>query len=74
MPNQFRCHLGNRLFASPRHCFRPIGISNVTPTQVADARKIVDVVCVQNVYNIAHQHDDTMIDESAPLRRCSLRA
>lgn len=44
---------------------RHIGISNVTPTQVAQARKIVDVVCVQNLYNIAHQHDNAMIDELA---------
>ncbi len=44
---------------------RHIGISNVTPTQVAEARKIVDVVCVQNLYNIAHQHDNAMIDELA---------
>ncbi len=44
---------------------RHIGISNVTPTQVAEARKIVDIVCVQNLYNIAHQHDNAMIDELA---------
>ncbi|UCJ14772.1 aldo/keto reductase family oxidoreductase [Pseudomonas sp. MM211] len=44
---------------------RHIGISNVTPTQLAQARKIVNVVCVQNHYNIAHQHDNAMIDELA---------
>ncbi|NWC96310.1 MULTISPECIES: aldo/keto reductase family oxidoreductase [unclassified Pseudomonas] len=44
---------------------RHIGISNVTPTQVAEARKIVRLVCVQNLYNIAHQHDNAMIDELA---------
>ncbi|MHA6574371.1 aldo/keto reductase family oxidoreductase [Pseudomonas yamanorum] len=44
---------------------RHIGISNVTPTQVAEARKIVRFVCVQNLYNIAHQHDNAMIDELA---------
>lgn len=42
---------------------RHIGISNVTPTQVAEARKIVRFVCVQNLYNIAHQHDNAMLDE-----------
>ncbi|MDY7532103.1 aldo/keto reductase family oxidoreductase [Pseudomonas sp. Bout1] len=44
---------------------RHIGISNVTPTQVAEARKIVRFVCVQNLYNIAHQHDNAMIDALA---------
>jgi pyridoxine 4-dehydrogenase len=44
---------------------RHIGISNVTATQVAEARKMVDVVCVQNLYNIAQQHDNALIDELA---------
>ncbi|MGH8404574.1 MAG: aldo/keto reductase family oxidoreductase [Pseudomonas sp.] len=44
---------------------RHIGISNVTPTQVAEARKIVRFVCVQNLYNIAHQHDNAMLYELA---------
>jgi len=44
---------------------RHIGISNVTPTQVAEARKIVNFVCVQNLYNIVHRDDDPMIDELA---------
>lgn len=44
---------------------RHIGISNVTPTQVAEARKLVRFVCVQNLYNIAHQHDNALINELA---------
>lgn len=44
---------------------RHIGISNVTPTQVAEARKIVKLACVQNLYNIALRNDDAMIDELA---------
>ncbi|MGB3124498.1 MAG: aldo/keto reductase family oxidoreductase [Pseudomonas sp.] len=44
---------------------RHIGISNVTPTQVAEARALVNFVCVQNLYNIAHQHDNALIDELA---------
>lgn len=44
---------------------RHIGISNVTPTQVAEARTVVDFVCVQNLYNIAQQQDNAMIDELA---------
>lgn len=42
-----------------------LGLSNVTATQVAEARKIADVVCVQNEYNIAHRADDALIDALA---------
>ncbi len=42
-----------------------IGLSNVTPTQVAEARKITEIVCVQNEYNIAHRADDELIDSLA---------
>ena len=41
---------------------RHIGLSNVTPTQVADGRKICRIVCVQNQYNLAHRGDDALID------------
>ena len=41
---------------------RHIGLSNVTPTQIADARKICEIVCVQNFYNVAHRSDDALID------------
>ncbi len=44
---------------------RHIGLSNVTPTQVTDGRKICDIVCVQNYYNIAHRGDDALIDSLA---------
>ena len=44
---------------------RHIGISNVTPAQVAEARGIVKFVCIQNLYNIALRQDDAMIDELA---------
>jgi pyridoxine 4-dehydrogenase len=44
---------------------RHIGLSNVTPAQVAEARRIADIVCVQNMYNIAHRQDDAMIDDLA---------
>ncbi len=40
---------------------RHIGLSNVTPTQIAEARKIVPIVCVQNQYNLAHRTDDALI-------------
>lgn len=42
-----------------------IGVSNVTVTQVAEARKIANIVCVQNEYNIAHRRDDELIDTLA---------
>ena len=44
---------------------RHIGLSNVTPTQVADGRRIAEIVCVQNQYNVAHRDDDALIDALA---------
>jgi aryl-alcohol dehydrogenase-like predicted oxidoreductase len=44
---------------------RHIGISNATANQIAEARKITDIVCVQNNYNLAHRHDDALIDDLA---------
>jgi aryl-alcohol dehydrogenase-like predicted oxidoreductase len=44
---------------------RHIGLSNVTPTQIAEGRKICEIVCVQNMYNIAHRADDALIDALA---------
>ncbi|WP_010162405.1 aldo/keto reductase family oxidoreductase [Sphingomonas sp. PAMC 26617] len=44
---------------------RHIGLSNATPAQVDQARGLVDIVCVQNQYNLAHRHDDAMIDALA---------
>jgi pyridoxine 4-dehydrogenase len=44
---------------------RHIGLSNVTAAQVAEARTITDIVCVQNNYNLAHRHDDALIDDLA---------
>jgi len=44
---------------------RYVGLSNVTPRQLAEAQKISEVVCVQNLYNVAHRDDDAFIDELA---------
>ncbi|RKH66211.1 aldo/keto reductase family oxidoreductase [Corallococcus interemptor] len=44
---------------------RHIGLSNVTATQVAEGRRIADIVCVQNHYNLAHRQDDALIDSLA---------
>lgn len=44
---------------------RHIGLSNVTPAQVAQGRGICEIVCVQNNYNLVHRHDDALIDQLA---------
>ena len=44
---------------------RHIGLSNVTPTQIAEGRRICKIVCVQNYYNLAHRADDALIDDLA---------
>jgi pyridoxine 4-dehydrogenase len=44
---------------------RHLGLSNVTARQFAEARKISDIVCVQNLFNIAHREDDAFVDELA---------
>jgi pyridoxine 4-dehydrogenase len=44
---------------------RHIGLSHVTPTQVAEGRRICKIVCVQNLYNLAHRDDDALIDDLA---------
>jgi pyridoxine 4-dehydrogenase len=41
---------------------RHVGLSNVTLTQVEEARRIVPVACVQNMYNLVHRQDDALID------------
>jgi len=46
---------------------RHLGLSNATSTQVAQARSIAQVACVQNYYNIAHREDDALIDELAEI-------
>ena len=42
-----------------------IGLSNVTERQLTEGRRIADIVCVQNHYNLAHRGDDAMIDALA---------
>jgi len=44
---------------------RHIGLSNVTPKQVEEGRRIAPIVCVQNQYNIANRSDDGLIDSLA---------
>ena len=44
---------------------RHIGLSNVTHAQVQEGRRLCDIACVQNQYNLAHRTDDALIDELA---------
>lgn len=44
---------------------RHIGLSNVTAAQIAQGRSITPIVCVQNMYNLAHRQDDALIDQLA---------
>lgn len=44
---------------------RHIGVSNVTPKQLKEARTIAEIVCVQNFYNVARRNDDAFIDDLA---------
>jgi pyridoxine 4-dehydrogenase len=44
---------------------RHLGLSNVSPGQLAEGQKITEIVCVQNLYNVAHRSDDGFIDDLA---------
>jgi pyridoxine 4-dehydrogenase len=47
---------------------RHIGLSNVTAKQVEEGRRMAEIVCVQNQYNLAHRGDDPLIDSLAAAR------
>src|SRR5204862_5759950 len=42
-----------------------IGLSNISPEQLGEGQRITEIVCVQNVYNVAHRNDDGLIDDLA---------
>ncbi|GAA4729067.1 oxidoreductase [Actinomycetospora chibensis] len=44
---------------------RHLGVSNVSPAQLAEAREVAPVVCVQNHYNLVHRTDDDLVDHCA---------
>jgi aryl-alcohol dehydrogenase-like predicted oxidoreductase len=44
---------------------RHVGLSNVSPEQLAEVQSITEIVCVQNLYNVAHRGDDAFIDDLA---------
>jgi aryl-alcohol dehydrogenase-like predicted oxidoreductase len=52
---------------------RHIGLSNVTPAQIAEGRRTCPIVCVQNQYNVAHRADDPLIGELAREGICVTR-
>ncbi len=44
---------------------RHLGVSNVTAEQIAEAQTVAPIVCVQNLYNLAHRYDDGLIEQLA---------
>ncbi len=44
---------------------RHVGLSSASAAQVTAAIEAVDLVCVQNLYNLAHREDDALIDRLA---------
>jgi aryl-alcohol dehydrogenase-like predicted oxidoreductase len=44
---------------------RHIGLSNITPGQLAEAQTMTEIVCVQNFYNVANRKDDGFIADLA---------
>jgi pyridoxine 4-dehydrogenase len=48
-----------------RGLIRHIGLSNITPRQLQEAQRMTEIVCVQNLYNVAHRDDDAFIDALA---------
>ncbi len=44
---------------------RHLGLSNVSPTQLAEALAIAEIVCIQNLYNVAHRSDDGFVTDLA---------
>ena len=44
---------------------RHIGLSTVSPRQLAEAQAITEIVCIQNFYNVAQRSDDAFVDALA---------
>ncbi|MFB4303928.1 aldo/keto reductase family oxidoreductase [Actinomadura sp. NTSP31] len=57
--------LGTLVELQQQGLIRQLGVSNATAEQVAEARAIAPIVCVQNMYNLAYRQDDKLIDELA---------
>ncbi|MEV5012830.1 aldo/keto reductase family oxidoreductase [Streptomyces sp. NPDC055692] len=65
VPGSFAEAFGALVDLQRQGLIRHLGVSNATAEQVAEARSIAPIVCVQNMYNLAHRHDDDLIDELA---------
>jgi pyridoxine 4-dehydrogenase len=48
-----------------RGLIRHLGLSNVTAAEIKEAQSIAPVVCVQNMFNVMHRHDDSLVDALA---------
>ncbi|MGW4771827.1 aldo/keto reductase family oxidoreductase [Nocardia sp. NPDC004278] len=57
--------LGTLVDLQQEGLIRHLGVSNVTTEQVTEAQSIAQIVCVQNMYNLAHRYDDDLIDRLA---------
>ena len=57
--------LGVLAYLQRQGLVRHVGLSNVTRQQVVDGRRVCPIVCVQNMYNLAHRADDALVDELA---------
>jgi pyridoxine 4-dehydrogenase len=44
---------------------RHIGLSTVSPQQLAEAQTVTEIVCIQNFYNVAQRADDAFVDALA---------
>ncbi|MGO9602756.1 MAG: aldo/keto reductase family oxidoreductase [Candidatus Binataceae bacterium] len=44
---------------------RHLGLSNVSPRQLAEAEATMEIVCIQNLYNVASRQDDGFLDDLA---------
>lgn len=57
--------LGTLIELKEQGLVRHLGVSNFDAAQVQKARAMTDIVCVQNLYNLAHRDDDALIDDLA---------
>ena len=64
-PGSLAAPFGTLVELQRQGLIRHLGVSNATAEQVAEARAIAPIVCVQNMYNLAYRQDDRLIDELA---------
>lgn len=64
-PESLAVSFGTLVELQQEGLIRHLGVSNATAEQVAEAQSIAPIVCVQNLYNLAHRHDDELVDRLA---------